>query len=136
MKIKVQRQLTAALENAPGRLADICQILSDHGINIEAISVVDNVEQSVIRFLTSNPVESKRLLQEEHIYVIEADVLTVELTDQRGKLARISASLAAENVNIDYLYGSFHHIGARTKIVLKVSDLAKAQEILGPLEVS
>ncbi len=131
MKFKVQRQLTAALENSPGRLAAICETLSEHGINIEAICVVDNVEQSVTRIVTT-----KHLLNEQQIYVIEADVLAVELTDQRGKLAKISARLAAEKININYLYGSFHQIGARTHIIFKVSDLAKAQRVLCELDIT
>ncbi len=135
MKFKVQRQLTAALENSPGKLAAICETLSQHGINIEAMCVVDNVEQSVTRMVTSDPVKTKRLLNEQQIYVVEADVLAVELTDQRGKLAKISATLASEKININYLYGSFHQIGARTHIIFKVSDLAKAQRVLCELDI-
>ena len=136
MEFKVQRQLTAAIENVPGRLADISETISRHNINIEGICVVDNVEQGVIRLITSQPSEVKRLLTEQGIYVIEADVLTVELTDQLGALAKITASLAAENVNIDYLYCTSQHEGVPTKIVFKVSDMAGAQRIIGALEVN
>ena len=135
MEYKVQRQLTAAIENVPGRLAAICETISQQDINIEGICVVDNVEQGVIRMLTSQPAEVKRLLLEQQIYVVEADVLCVELTDQLGALSTISACLAVDNINIDYLYCTSTNEGERTKIVFKVSDLASAQRILGELEV-
>ncbi|BCM88592.1 hypothetical protein IAD21_00425 [Abditibacteriota bacterium] len=136
MEYKVQRQLTAAIENVPGRLAHISQAISQHDINIEGICVIDNVEQGVIRLLTSNPAEVKQLLMAEGVYVIEADVLSVELTDRLGALAKITASLAQSQINIDYLYFTSHHAGALAKIVFKVSDIAGAQRILGALEVN
>ena len=52
MHIHLQRQLSIALENQPGRLAAISRLLADHGINIEAISVIDNVEQGMVRLMT------------------------------------------------------------------------------------
>lgn len=134
MKLQVQRQITASLENLPGRLAAICQIIGDHGINIEAICVVDSVDQSVVRLVTSDPPRTKQLLQAQHIFVLEADVLAVELMSQRGRLALISSILAAESINIDYIYGSHHAIGERTMMVMKVSDLPKAQAVLKHLE--
>lgn len=136
MEYKIHRQLTAALENVPGRLASICDILSRHEINIEGICVVDNVEQGVVRLITDRPADTKGLLVEENIYVVEADVVIVELTDHRGMLAKICAALAEHNINIDYMYGSTLQTGSRTKMVLKLSDLATAQQILRDLDVN
>lgn len=135
MKYSVHRQITVALENVPGRLASICEILSEHGINIEGICVIDNVEQGVVRLLTTHPAQTKSLLTEQDIYTVEADVLVLELMDQRGILAKISAALAAQKINIDYLYGSFHRTGTRTMLILKVSDLAGAQRVLDEMDV-
>ena len=135
MEYKIQRQLTVALENVPGRLAAICQTIGAHEINIEGICIIDNIEQGVIRLITSQPAEAKRLLTAQGIYIVEADVLTIEVTDQFGTLGRLSASFAAQNINIDYLYATSHQTGAITKLVFKVSDLAGAQRVLGALEV-
>ncbi len=135
MEYKVQRQLTVATENAPGHLADISETISQHDINIEGICVVDNVEQGVIRLITSDPAKVKELLKARGIYVVEADVLTVMLTDRLGALAQMCAALAANHINIDYLYFTSHHEGALAKIVFKVSDIVATQRILGELEV-
>jgi hypothetical protein len=54
MKIHVERQVTVALENRPGQLATICNILSENAVNIEAISVIDSIEQGVVRLITSD----------------------------------------------------------------------------------
>lgn len=136
MHFTIQRQLTIALENFPGRLAAVGTLLAKQGVNIEAITVIDNVEQGVIRLVTSEPALGKTLLDEEGLYVIEADVLAVELTDNPGQLAVLSQALGAAQINIDYAYGSAIHAGEKMRLMVKVSDLSKACQVLAQIEES
>jgi hypothetical protein len=62
MQYTVQRQLSVAIENQPGRLAAITRVMASHSINIKDISVVDNVEQGMIRMVTSDAAGCKALL--------------------------------------------------------------------------
>jgi hypothetical protein len=133
MNFEVQRQLTVALENQPGALARISQVVSGSGINIEALSVTDNVEQGHIRLMTSDPPRCKELLASRGFYVVEADVLAIHVTDSLGKLAHISQALATAKVNIDYAYGSVDHAGAQTRLIVKVSNLKKAGAVIAAL---
>ena len=84
MQAKIQRQLTVALENYPGRLAAVATVIVKNSINIEALSIIDTIEQGVIRLITSAPKYCKKLLVEAGFYVIEADVVAVELTNIPG----------------------------------------------------
>jgi hypothetical protein len=133
MHIERQRQLSIALENQPGRLAAIARLLAEHEISIQAICVIDNVEQGMVRLLTTDAIASRRVLEAASLHVVEAEVLVIELTDKLGKLAFISQALASSDINIEYAYGSVDHAGARTRLVLKTSRPAKAEEILGAL---
>ena len=133
MKITLQHQLSIALENQPGRLALVSRLLADHGINIEAISVVDNVEQGMVRMLTSNAAEARRLVETRGFPVVEAEVLAIYTTDRLGRLAAISEALAGASINIEYAYASVDHHGAQTLLVLKTSRTKKAREILAAL---
>ncbi|MDJ0795911.1 MAG: ACT domain-containing protein [Calothrix sp. MO_167.B12] len=135
MKFTIQRQLTVALENYPGRLAAVSKVISEHNINIEAISLVDNIEQGVIRLITSEPNTCKNLLLQEGFYVIEADVIALEIIDSPGLLARIAAALADAKINIEYTYGSAVSSGKKMRLMVKVSDLKNASQILSALEV-
>ena len=133
MKITLQHQLSIALENQPGRLALVSRLLADQGINIEAISVVDNVEQGMVRMLTSNAAEARRLVETRGFPVVEAEVLAIYTTDRLGRLAAISEALAGASINIEYAYASVDHHGAQTLLVLKTSRTKKAREILAAL---
>lgn len=134
MHCTLRRQLTIALENYPGRLAAISTLIAKHNINIEALTVIDNIEQGVIRLLTSDPAACKALLTAAGFYVIEADVLMVDLRDDLGQLALVSCTLADARINIDYAYGSVPRPGDVTRVVFKVSDIQRAYEIVSSLE--
>jgi hypothetical protein len=47
MKYAIERQLTIAIENQPGRPAgpSPARVMAAHGINIQDISVIDTVEK-------------------------------------------------------------------------------------------
>ena len=133
MKITLQHQLSIALENQPGRLALVSRLLADHGINIDALSVIDNVEQGMVRMLTSDPAAARRLVEAGGFPVVEAEVLAIFTTDRLGRLAAISEALAAASINIEYAYATIDHHGAQTLLVLKTSRPKKAREILAAL---
>jgi hypothetical protein len=130
MNYTVQRQISVAIENQPGRLAAMSRAMAAHNINIKDLSVVDNVEQGMIRMVTSDPTNCKALLLKEGFYVVEAEVLVVILKDTPGKLAVLCEALANARINIDYAYGSEDPSEEHVRIVMKVSSIEKACEIL------
>jgi hypothetical protein len=134
MQFTIKRQLTVALENYPGRLAAISTAIAEQGINIEALCLIDNIEQGLIRLVTDESAKCKNILLEEGLYVIEADVLTVELTDNFGQLAKLTQALAAAKINIEYTYGSNIRSGEKMRLLLKVSDLSLACETIAQIE--
>lgn len=136
MHCQIQRQLTIALENYPGRLAAMSSAIANQNINIEAISLIDNIEQGLIRIVVSEPEKCKNLLVSEGFYVIEADIIAVEITDVNGQLARLTQSLTKAKINIEYTYGSSTRPGEKMHLILKVSDLDRAYQVIAAIEES
>src|SRR5258706_13337711 len=134
MNFKVQRQITVAIENQPGRLAAISKALAANGINIKDLSHLDNIEQGVIRMVTNDSVACKALLTTEGFHPVEAEVLVVDLVDTPGKLAVLAEALAKGGVNIDYAYGSEEPSEQRIRLVMKVSPLVRACEVIKSLQ--
>jgi hypothetical protein len=130
MKYQVRRQLTVSLENVPGRLATIAAALAENGINIDALSTMDSFEQGVIRLVASDPSACRQMLTRRSLNVIDTDVLVMELTDAPGLLAKISRALADGKVNIDYGYATTAGVGSKTKLILRVTPLDKARQVL------
>lgn len=124
-------QLSIFLENKPGVLARITSALADAGVNLRALSVSDTVDHAVVRFLPSDPVKARDVLERGGALVVETEVLCVRLPDRPGGLAGLAKSLAETDVNIEYAYGSADSGGPEGLLVLRVSDMQKAKAALG-----
>jgi hypothetical protein len=133
MTIRLDQQISVALENRPGQLATICRLLAEAGINIDGVAVIDSPEQGVIRLMTSDPNRCHSLLSGAGFYVLVGEVLVLDIIDKVGRLAQLSAALAEAKINIDYVYGTTEQPGAPLRLVLRASDLIRAKEILGRL---
>ena len=131
----IERQLSVAIENQPGRLASIAQLLAQNRINIRDLTVLDNIEQGMIRFIPSDPVLCRTLLVGAGLYVIEAEVMVVILKDLPGDLAKISEALAQAQINIDYASGTEDSSEKEMRLVFKVSQLARARELVSTLQL-
>jgi hypothetical protein len=55
-------EVTAHLENKPGRLAKICSALAHEKVDLRAISVMDAGGRSVLRFVTDHVEETRKVL--------------------------------------------------------------------------
>jgi len=136
MQVKIQRQLTVVLENYPGRLAAVTTVVAKQNINIEALSLIDTIEQGVIRLIASDSTYCKNLLEKAGFYVIEANVLSVELTNIPGQLLLLTMTLAEARINLEYIYGSTIDSSDKISLILKVSDLSQAYNTIASLEAN
>jgi hypothetical protein len=130
MEIEIQRQTSVAIENQPGRLGQIGRLLAREGIYISAFSVIDNVEQAMVRLVTANPDATKAVLQKADLPVVEAEVLVIEMTDGPGGLALVGESLAEADINIEYAYSSTATAGNRGRLIVKTANPRSAQAVL------
>lgn len=134
MQYSIQRQLSVAIENKPGRLATIARLMANQGINIRDLCVIDNIEQGVIRLIPSDSEACKAALQEANYFVIEADVLVLILKDNPGQLESVCHALDQAGVNVEYAYGSEDAREVEERIVFKVSNMTEAIKAISELE--
>jgi hypothetical protein len=97
-------EITAYLENKPGRLAKICSALAHEKVNIQALSVMETPERSVLRLVTNDPEPTRKALTALGTESEVRDVLAVEMENRPGALAKVLETLAEEHINIEYAY--------------------------------
>lgn len=129
--MNTRKQVTIFLENKPGRLAQVLAELAGAKINIVALSVMDRHEHGVLRLVTEDEAETAKALKGMNAHFTESDVLAVELKNQPGALAHICERLAEEHIAIEYAYCSSGGRNGKVFGIFKVSNLEKAQRILG-----
>ena len=132
--MRIAKQLSFFLENRPGLLAHACSVLADAGVNITAMSVHDTVDLAVVRMLVDNPTKASLLLEHEEFYVIEVDVIVIEMANIPGALASIARKLALTDINIDYAYFTVGEGQARDALVIRTKETERAIEALSGME--
>ncbi len=120
------KDLTIALENRPGALAEMGEALGRAGVSIEGggAFVVDGRE--VAHFLFEDGAAARRALEAAGIRVLEERDVLVQRLDQAepGQLGKISRRMADAGVNIEALYSDHDH-----QLILVVDDIAAARAV-------
>ncbi len=129
--MRVERQLSVFMENRPGGLAKVCGILSEAGINIYALTVHDTVDHAIVRLVGDKHIKALLLLEQQGLYLIEQEVVVLDLDNRPGALADIARKLAHADINIEYAYCSAIHQQHSGCLVLKTSDAEMTLRILG-----
>jgi hypothetical protein len=133
LSIETATQLAIFLANRPGALARVCEALANAKINIHALATSDTVDHSVVRMVVSDPTKALMLLGEAGVLALETEVLMIETASEPGALAKIAESLAEAEINIEYAYLAGGRGAEKGLIVLRPSDVEKAQTALRDL---
>ena len=129
--MQLVHEVTARLENKPGRLAKICSALAHEKINIQALSVMDSTAgQSVLRLLTDDLDATLRILTSLGTESVQAEVLTVEMENKPGALAKVLERLAEEHINVEYAYAAYAAGPGKSLGIFHTSNPKKAVQVL------
>jgi len=119
------------VENRPGALADVCEILGRNSINIRAISAESLGEGGIIRLITEDTESTKRALENAWYKFVASEVLPIKLTDRPGELAKVARKLANAKINVECVYILSREKGT-IEIALKVDKPEEARKTLKP----
>lgn len=123
-------EVTARLENKPGRLAKICDSLTSEKVNIRALSIMDSSERSVLRLVVDQLEPTRQVLTSLGTEYEIAEVLAVEMENRPGALSRILERLAADHINIEYAYASGSSAPGKSLGIFHTSNPKRALQVL------
>lgn len=126
----IQKQLSVFMPNRPGVMARACSVLSDANVNVLALAVHDTVDNAVVRFLVDQPTKALLLLEQEGLYVLEQEVVVLEISNVKGELTRLCQTLAEADINIAYAYCTGTAYQESGCLVLRTDHPERALEIL------
>ncbi len=124
------KQLSVFAENKSGSLCEVTSILSETKINIRAFSVADTDKYGVIRMIVDDPRKAAYALSEAGKIVNVTDVVGVQITDETGGLDILLKTLAANGINVEYLYAFVSTAANAADVVIRVSDNGATEKIL------
>ena len=120
------QDLTIALENRPGALAEMGAALGRKGVSIEGGGAWVVNGAGVAHFLFTNGDAARAALEEAGIRVVAVrDVLVQRLNQSRpGQLGMLTRRMADAGVNIEVLYSDHDH-----QLILVVDDIARGRAV-------
>jgi len=127
--MQIVKQLSILMENHPGVLSELTNVLAGGNINVVALTMSDSVDQGILRMVTDDPEKANQILSGTYD-VRETDVLRVEMPNNPGSLASFSSKLGSAKINMEYIYASTGQDGKHTTVIIKVPDPKKAMEVL------
>jgi len=122
--------LTVILDDQPGELARLGEVLGGAGVNIRGLAAFTGEGKGVIHLLFDDgeAARARSALQGARMGIAdEREVLVVDVDDRPGTLGELTRALAEANVNVDLAYTTF---GGGVKIVVATDDMESAQAAL------
>ena len=124
-------QISVFLENRPGRLAHLLQVLAEAKVNLRALSLADTADFGIARIIVTDTPAAMAAIRHAGLTAATTEVLRVEVPDEPGALENtIVVPLAQAGVNIEYLYAHSERPLDKAEVVMKVDKLEKAEQVL------
>ena len=124
-------QISVFLENKPGSLYNMTDVLAKNGIDMRALSLAEASDFGIARIITDDVYKTSMVLKEAGFVCSLTSVLGVRIPDVPGGLSNVIGILTEAEVNVEYMYA---FMGDRKEnsayMIFRVTDTAKAAKAL------
>jgi hypothetical protein len=111
------KQLTISLENQPGALAQMAQVLADAKVNVVALLGSTAGTQGSAQVVVDDIRKAKKALDKAGMSYKDGTLEQFELNNKPGALAEVTGKLAKKGINIDAAYATTPK-GAKKAVLL------------------
>jgi len=120
------KDVSLALENRPGALADMGEALGKAGVSIEGGGAWVVGKEGAAHFLFEDGDAARAALEAAGIKVLAVRDVVVQRLKQAvpGRLGKLTRRMAEAGVNIEVLYSDHDH-----QLILVVDDVARGREV-------
>jgi len=122
------QQLSVFVQNESGRLVNVTELLQQADINISALSIAETEEYGILRMIVSDTEKAAEVLRKEDYKVKITNVICLVTPDVPGELSKKLKTLAAEGINVAYMYG--YSSDGKARLILKTNDPERAAKVL------
>ncbi len=123
-------QVSVAVENKPGKLNEICDVLEKMQINIKAIMASSVLAPVQVHMIVSDPEKAVNVLKSRGFTISTKEVIAVATPDHPGGLNAVLRPLIEARVNIETLYPFINLHAEEAIIIMEVDKIKEAKEVL------
>ena len=126
-------QVSVFLDNHPGSLFDVMSKLDQNKLKVFALSIADAGEFGLVRLITEEPEKATKFLEDAEFNLAKSkkntEVTAIFITAQET-LSKITKILGDGGINIEYAYSSAVHVDGKVALILRPSNVEKAEQML------
>ena len=123
------KDIAVILENRPGALADMGEVLGKNGINMEGLCGIPFNEGAIVHILVEDETVTRYVLESAGFKVSAVrEVIVMDISQTAGKPGsggKMARKIGNVGVNIDLIY-----FDGNNKIVIGVDDINRARNAL------
>ena len=123
-------QLSVFIENKPGRVHQLTEVLRNADIDLLTLSIADTKDYGILRCVTSDNDKAIRALKEAGFTVSLTKLIGVEVPDRPGGLSLVLDIFDDSEISIEYLYSFAKTSDKQAVILFRVEDVDGALKIL------
>jgi hypothetical protein len=126
-------QVSIFLDNRPGSLFEAISQLDKNKIKVYALSIAEAGEFGLIRLITEEPEKTSRVLEDAEFNLAKSKKnteVTALFSSKHDSLSKITKILGDSDINIEYAYSSAVHVDGKVALILRPSNLEKAEQML------
>lgn len=130
------KQISVFVENVPGKLVEVSQILGENNIDMSALSLADSSDFGILRLIVNDPDKAYQVLREHAFVVKQSEVIAVVIDDRPGGLTGVLQLLSGANLSVEYMYAFVGSQDGHAVVVLRANDTEAALKVLEANHVS
>jgi len=123
------KDIAVILENRPGALADMGEVLGKNGINMEGLCGIPFNDGAAVHILVEDETVTRYVLESAGFKVSAVrEVIVIDIapiTGKPGSGGKMARKIGNVGVNIDLIY-----LAEKNKLVIGVDDIKRARNAL------
>ncbi len=123
-------QISIFLENKPGRLAAVMNVLGKANIDLRAFTIADTTDFGIVRIIAREPEKALAVLKENDFTAAANKITGFTIPDHPGEMNKVIEILQAGEVDIEYSYSFMGSRPDEADIAIKTKDNEGTEKLL------
>ena len=116
-------QISVFIENQPGKLGEVTQVLADNGVDMSALSLADTTDFGILRLIVNDPDKATEVLRTHDFIVKQSPVIAAVVDDRPG-------GLSFAGVSVEYMYAFVGSQQGHAVVVMRTDRAGAAMAAL------
>lgn len=124
------KELNVFVENRPGRLRSVAQVLSESKVNVRTMTLQDRGEFGLMRLIVSNPDQAYLALADKGFACALKEILAIAIKDKPGSFLKLTEIFTDNKVNVMDAYGFVIESSKRAVFCIEVKEPEAIKKVL------